>query len=421
MTGSSLNIINYSNTGTQAQRTYNGDTIEDSVESSFITKKDYTRKLAFGSSLVEIHPSSGSSKLGSAQTFKIPDNIDAVGDIYFNIDFAYKKTAGFTSNRRLTEFGLCTLIKKITVYINGSIYQEFRGADIIMSNFTNLTPGEFSTFYNITRGYYHKDRAFFPLVYFGGDERIEIKGFFKLPIFFNGGVDNSYIKLQNLNDNISLKIEYAGTIAEAFGDTFSFGVYLSSIDTVHDFNVTLFSRIYTIGNLERNLMISNPFAKIHKFNQGVVKNNNDDKDLIKVDLSFVSLLASHISIFGRWRSSEYNAIIEYVELFFDGRSYCGRIPGIMLQVANESPQSQFQVEEGLDSTTFTCYILQLSSGYFSEDGIPFNSYSKIELVIKFNHINLVSGRSNYNPEEIYVTVFGSKSLVYKNGKSSAPF
>ena len=416
MSGSSLNIINYSNTGTQAQRTYNGDTVEDLVESSFITKKDYTRKLAFGSSLIEIQPSSGSSKLGSSQTFKISDDIDTVGDLYFSIDLAYKKSVGSTGKRYLPEFSICTLIKKITIFINGSIYQELRGADIIAYNFTTLSAPEFSTFYNTSRGYYYKDRGFFSFINSGNLERIETKAVFKLPVFFNGGPESSYIKLQNINENFNIKIEYADTIEEAFGE-FLTG---STVEKVHDFNVSIFNRVYNISNIERSIMINNTFAKIHRLNQGVVYHNDNDQELIRIDLSFVSLLASHITILGRYRGSEYYANIEYVELFFDGKSYCGRIPGLMLLVANESPHSQLEVREGFIGN-FLCYVLQLSSRYYSEDGIPFNMYSKIELVIKFNNLYIKTGNFQYNPEEVYITTFGTKSVVYKNGRSSSPF
>ena len=425
MSGSSLNIINYSNTGTQAQRTYNGDTIEDSVESSFVTKKDYIRKLAFGTGINEIHSSSGSSKFGSTQTFKLPDFVDAIGDIYLSMRILYKKKDASTK-RQLPRFGISLLVKKITVEINGSIFQELTGSDIVSYNFTTMSANDFSHFFTLNQGYYMTEHGYVPMDNKIANDPIDSSAIIKLPIFCSGSVDNSYLKLENLNNNFIVKIEYVNTKEDAVG-TFASQDKDDRVETIYSFDTALFVRSYTISNLERNLIVSNPVSKIHNFNQGISKSFGPNEagefgsNICSFDLSFASLLASHITIIGRFLVNNFSSILASAELLFDGESYCGKVPGNLLLVASDKQHDVVSTSTTDESgKLFNCYILQVASKFFSADGIPFNKYAKIELKLEFKQ-KTVAGIIYKKPAQISVTVFGTKALVYNNGVSSVPF
>ncbi len=422
MSGSSLNIINYSGVGTQAQRTYNGDTPIDSVESSFITKKDYTRKYIFGSGLNEIHSSSGSSKFGTTQTFKIPDLVDSVGDIYLNVRILYKKKSE-SDVRQLPRFSISLLIKKITVEINGSIFQELTGTDIVSYNYTTMNVNDFSHFFALNQGYYMTEYGYTDFSKKAQQDPIDASSIIKLPIFCGGNVDNSFLKLQNFNNNFIIKIEYVDSKIDAVG-TFGDTDIADRVETIYDFTNSLFVRTYTISNLERNLIVSNPVSKIHLFNQGVTetfsKQEAGESSFFTFDLSFTTLLASHITIIGRYLTNVFDAVLSSAELLLDGQSYCGKVPGNLLLVASDKQQDGVVHEAQTGPRLFNCYILQVASKFFSEDGIPFNRYNKIQLKLEFREKSL-RGDVYKKPTQISVTVFGTKALVYTDGVSSAPF
>lgn len=424
MSGSSLNIINYSNMGAQGQRTYNGSEPIDSVESSFITRKDYIRKYVFGTGISEIQSSSGSSKFTGAQTFKMPDLIDAVGDVYLNIRILYTKSAGIIK-RQLPRFSMSLLIKKITVEINGSIFQELTGTDIVSYNYTTMNVNDFSHFFALNQGYYMTEFGYVKMTNRNEDDPIDSSAMIKLPIFCGGKVDNSYLKLQNFNKNFIIKIEYADTKEDAVGSFYEEDTE-DRVDQIYSFDTSLFVRTYTISDLERNLIVSNPVSKIHAFNQGVTKKFSEDDYLASntcsFDLSFASLLASHITIIGRYFTNLFGAILGTAELLLDGQSYCGKVPGNLLLVASDKQQDVISVETTVDlvGKLFNCYILQIASKFFGEDGIPFNRYNKIELKLEFKQ-KYARQIQFKKPPEVSVSVFGTKALVYQDGVSSAPF
>ena len=444
MSGSNLVFNNFTDKGTQGQRLYNGDNPEEEgVYSDFFTERDTIRRYAYSSNLIEISPSSGNSVFGGTQTFHLPTDMDAIGDIFINISCSYRKTFGW---RMINTFALANIINKVYLNLGSITFQELNPFDTVFFNYLNMDHEEFIFFQKILRAYYQPKYGLQELYWpfeDGGTRTADEKNvvhesiaFYKLPLFTSGGPKNSFINPVGENrQGLTVKLEYENDQER---------VARSDRHKDFDFKVTLFIRQYVLSRIEKNLILNNNVAKIYNFTQGV-ELDLDDSGFNVIDLSFCDIFASHIGILGFFNKnpSEYavDANIEYVELFLNGKSFSGRVHGLALMMGTDTVIKNAYInttgnvsQEG--ARKFNGYVLQLASKFYGPDSVPFNKFDSIQLKIKWcKYINYyeelndnkfpktfgsggypINNRfDTYHPPKATVTVFGTKVINYING------
>ena len=129
----------YNGSGTQGLAVTNKIQDGDSdVTSVFWNKNDTTRQLLHGSAFIDIPASGngGSSSYGGNQIFTINNDIDAIGELYLQMNIT--PTGTDTNVRVKNSMAAADYIRRIEFHVGTQIWHTLEKDDLLALNFTEM-------------------------------------------------------------------------------------------------------------------------------------------------------------------------------------------------------------------------------------------------------------------------------------------
>lgn len=390
------------------------DISDEDVVSHFNPEIEQSKVLLYGSNITEILPQTSKSDFNSNQTFVVSQDIDALGDVYVEMEFE-------TTNASIEvgEFALHRTIDKVEFKIGNTTWQTLDHTDIYSLLFTKLNSSEYSSIRSIINPdtgepNYTNLRPCLK----NGKNLIT----FPLPIFtMDGGAERAHLIAGSFNQSITIKLTYRKPTE------------LNNTDVILS-GVRLYARQYILSNKERGEIKSNDIVKSIHLSQGTIKNDTPNLDSngsqrIDVDLDHFSLLASHLLI--TLESDSGDAFVETTNsitpnilsatLKLNNSDHSSPLTGHFMKnlgaksmgLYNNSEFTNISLEAGnppAGNVEFRrdVYVFPIASKPYGSDGCPLNRFDSVKL-----NLNVV----NF-PGRVNVTAVGITSALYSKGKAS---
>lgn len=390
------------------------DISDEDVVSHFNPEIEQSKVLLYGSNITEILPQTSKSDFNSNQTFVVSQDIDALGDVYVEMEFE-------TTNASIEvgEFALHRTIDKVEFKIGNTTWQTLDHTDIYSLLFTKLNSSEYSSIRSIINPdtgepNYTNLRPCLK----NGKNLIT----FPLPIFtMDGGAERAHLIAGSFNQSITIKLTYRKPTE------------LNNTDVILS-GVRLYARQYILSNKERGEIKSNDIVKSIHLSQGTIKNDTPNLDSngsqrIDVDLDHFSLLASHLLI--TLESDSGDAFVETTNsitpnilsatLKLNNSEHSSPLTGHFMKnlgaksmgLYNNSEFTNISLEAGnppAGNVEFRrdVYVFPIASKPYGSDGCPLNRFDSVKL-----NLNVV----NF-PGRVNVTAVGITSALYSKGKAS---
>jgi hypothetical protein len=411
--GALANHAAWTGKGVQAQ-VNTIDISDEDVVSHFNPEIEQSKVLLYGSNITEIIPQTSKTDFNSNQTFVVSQDIDALGDVYLEMEFQTTNTLD------VGEFALHRTLDKVEFKIGSTTWQTLDHADIYALLLTKLNSTEYSAVRSITNpdtGEPNYGPGIKPVLK-PGNNLIT----FPLPIFtMDGGAQRAHLIAGSYNQSITIKLTYRRP-SELIGTD----VKLSG--------VRLYARQYILSNKERTEIKSNDIVKSIHLSQSTIKNDtakldSNDSNMITVDLDHFSLLASHLLI--TMESDSGDAFVETTNsikpnilsasLKLNNSEHSSPLTGHFMKnlgakslgLHNNSEFSNISLVAGTPpagNVDFRrdVYVFPIASKPYGSDGCPLNRFDSVKLNLKV--VNF--------PGRVNVTAVGITSALYSKGKAS---
>ena len=391
------------------------DILDEDVVSHFNPEIEQSKVILYGSNITEILPQTSKSDFNSNQTFVVSQDIDALGDVYVEMEFE-------TTNASIDvgEFALHRTIDKVEFKIGSTTWQTLDHADIYSLLFTKLNSSEYSSIRSITNpdtGEPNYGVGIKPVLK-SGKNLIT----FPLPIFtMDGGAQRAHLIAGSFNQSITIKLTYRKPTE------------LNNTDVTMA-GVRLYARQYILSNKERTAIKSNDIVKSVHISQGTIKNDTPNLDsneskVVTVDLDHFSVLASHLLI--TMESDSGDSFVETTNsitpnilsasLKLNNSEHSSPLTGHFMKnlgaksmgLHNNSEFSNINLVSGTASAGNVdfrrdVYVFPIASKPYGSDGCPLNRFDSVKL-----NLNVV----NF-PGRVNVTAVGITSALYSKGKAS---
>jgi len=390
------------------------DISDEDIVSHFNPEIEQSKVLLYGSNITEIIPQTSKADFYSNQTFVVSQDIDALGDVYIEMEFQTTNTID------VGEFALHRTLDKVEFKIGNTTWQTLEHSDIYALLFTKLNSSEYSAVRSITNpdtGEPNYGIGIKPVLK-PGKNLIT----FPLPIFtIDGGAQRAHLIAGSSGQSITIKVTYRRP-TELIGTD----VNLSG--------VRLYARQYILSNRERAEIKSNDIVKsIHisqsTFKRDTAKLDSTDSKVITVDLDHFSLLTSHLLI--TLESASGDAFVETTNLItpnilsaslkLNNSEHSSPLTGHFMKNLGAKSMglhnnSEFTNIVLVAATAPTgnvdfrrdVYVFPIASKSYGSDGCPLNRFDSIKL-----NLNVV----NF-PGRVNVTAVGITSALYSKGKAS---
>ena len=390
------------------------DILDEDVVSHFNPEIEQSKVILYGSNITEILPQTSKSDFNSNQTFVVSQDIDALGDVYIEMEFETTNTS-----IEVGEFALHRTIDKVEFKIGNTTWQTLDHADIYSLLFTKLNSSEYSSIRSIINpdtGEPNYDGS--KPVLKSGKNLIT----FPLPIFtMDGGAQRAHLIAGSFNQSITIKLTYRKPTE------------LNNTDVTMA-GVRLYARQYILSNKERTAIKSNDIVKSVHISQGTIKNDTPNLDSneskrVDVDLDHFSLLASHLLI--TLESDSGDAFVETANsitpnilsanLKLNNSEHSSPLTGHFMKNLGAKSMGLYNNSEFTNISLVAgnppsgnadfrrdVYVFPIASKPYGSDGCPLNRFDSVKL-----NLNVV----NF-PGRVNVTAVGITSALYSKGKAS---
>lgn len=457
----------YNGSGTQGLAVTNK--VGDDVMSVFWNKNDTTRQLLFGNSIIEI-PSSGASVVtfGSTRIFTINNDIDAVGDMYLEIEGSIPNYSVADTNDTVAvspkPFALQTLVSRIEIQVGTQIWQTIENSDLRAVNSTEIPAGSFTETSKLST----------PSSLIAGAESawLVIPSLTKTlgPQFtkFANHSEDGYPMAAAPHQSVTVKVYFR----EAFASSLHLASPLAGLQpaqTLHieeDVPINASGSVAATKNAQEEILtkdVNNPgeikSCKLYAKQQIMC---NDEREQMKtlpsglpkrlsmtqssyttdlgssriktIELDQFSLFASHLIICGNVGTQSDGTVIrlQTAELKLNSSSFSGQLPGVLLDSctsdslglysnkyiygetvtdgpAGDPPKADLHIEEFGMGT----YVFPIATTAFSGSSVPLNRFDSIRLTLTFTSAPQ-SGTGTF----INVTCVGETTALFKGGAAS---
>lgn len=449
--GATLPFVTYKDTGIQSVTSAITSLEDENVVSSFLSMPSRTYLNGCNDVVVEGEVDIGTnfklSQLKGFQTFRIPDDADAISKVSFSYEVDYESNA--TSNVSKT-LGF-EIIKKVEIRVGNQIWQTLTGEDIFARNVTENSFASADELFesacriqglNLAESDLHSESNI--SVYTLPTGKYNISGNVDLKLFCGSGDKlNTFIQNAAPNNDVVVKIFYNNLVSN---------VSFNNIEnTLNLKNPTLIVKKHNFTEIEKNYISKNIINSVINTSQSVAvkldSNVTNSTNFLEKTISIsrineFSINASHLLItplvtpygegtdteatnsaahavysraFGGPRNSNIKTgihdFIKYIELFINGSSVTGKLSSSYLK----SNANKFL---GLNYISeFPIYCIPLASEKFGSDSLVLSKLSNKKLVITYDEAMLGPASGN-NSTVFNITAVGTNVVTYVGGECS---
>lgn len=388
----------------------------DEVVSHFNPEIEQSKVLLYGSNITEILPNTTKSEFNSNQVFNISREIDALGDIYVEMEFDSQETTDI----QLSEFSLHRTLDKVEFKIGNTNWQTLEHADLYSLLFTKLSSSEYISVRNVSDTETGEPAYANLAPFLKANKKSRIS--FPLPLFtMEGGASRAHLITGSFNQSITIKLTYRKPTE-------------LNLKSVTLSSVKLYARQYILTNKEREAIKQNDVVKSIHTSQGTIKNDtmqldNNNIKTINVELDHFSLLASHLLITMESQNgdafvkttNDINPYIVSAQLQLNNSDHSSPLSGQFMKNLGAKSMGLYNNTEYLNLSLTDgnapsgnkifrrdVYVFPIASKPYGNDGCPLN---------RFNTINLKLDIRNF-PGRVNVTAVGLTSALYSKGKAS---
>ena len=402
---------------------------------------------------VDIGTSFKLSQLKSVQTFRIPDDADAISKVSFSYEVDYDSNATSDVSKTLG----FEIIKKVEVRVGNQIWQTLTGEDIFARNVTENSYASADELFesacriqgpNLEESDLHSASNI--SVYTLPVGKYNISGNVDLKLFCGSGDKlNTFIQNAAPNNDIVVKIFYNDLIPNVSFNRIT--------DTLNLKNPTLIVKKHNFTEIEKNYISKNIINSVINTSQNVTvkldsKITNGANFLEKtINISRInefSINASHLlitslvtpygegdgtnafdvasthAIYSRAFGSPRNTtikpgihdFIKYIELFINGSSVTGKLSSSYLKSNAKKFLGLNYISE------FPIYCIPLASEKFGSDSLVLSKLSNKKLIITYDEAMLggvVAAGNEGNKSTIFnITAVGTNVVTYVGGECS---
>lgn len=450
--GATLPFVTYKDTGIQSVTSTITSLEDENVVSSFLSMPSRTYLHGCNDVVVEGEIDVGTntklSNLPTFQTFRIPDDADAISKVSFSYEVDYEGPVGSECNISKT-LGF-EIINKVEVRVGNQIWQTLTGEDIFARNVTENSFASASELFESAcriQGVSLFEADVRPTnisIYTLQPGKYNISGNVDLKLFCGSGDKlNTFIQNAAPNNDIVVKIFYNALVAK---------VSFSRIDeTLNLKNPTLIVKKHNFTETEKNYISKNIINSVINTSQSVaVKLDSNipgsttflEKTINISKINEFSINASHLLItplvtpYGVGKDSEFsdalvhavysraflgprNAVIKpgihdfikYIELFINGSSVTGKLSSSYLKSNSKKFLGLNYISE------FPVYCIPLASEKFGSDSLVLSKLSNKRLVITYDEAILGVAVAN-NSTVFNITAVGTNVVTYVGGECS---
>ena len=417
--GATLPFVTYKDTGIQSVTSTITSLEDENVVSSFLSMPSRTYLNGCNDVVVEGEVDIGTNfklnQLKSVQTFRIPDDADAISKVSFSYEVDYDSSA--TSNVSKT-LGF-EIIKKVEVRVGNQIWQTLTGEDIFARNVTENSYASADELFESACSIQGLDLVESDLhptsnvsVYTLKNGKYNISGNIDLKLFCGSGDKlNTFIQNAAPNNDIVVKIFYNVLVSNVSFDRIT--------DTLNLKNPTLIVKKHNFTEIEKNYISKNIINSVINTSQSVAvkldSNITNSTNFLEKTISIsrineFTINASHLLItplvtpygepetaaafatsaphaiysraFGGPRSAALKPgihdFVKYIELFINGSSVTGKLSSSYLK-------SNAKKLIGLNCISeFPIYCIPLASEKFGTDSLVLSKLSNKKLVITYD-------------------------------------
>ena len=340
----------YNGSGTQGLAVTNKiQDQEGDVMSVFWNKNDTTRQLLHGAAFIDVPTSGngGTTSYGGNQIFTVNNDIDAIGEMYLQIN------AAKTSNPFYLKGSLAAIIKRIEFHVGTQIWHTLEKEDIQALNMTEMPEGVFGAYHRSIYGSYsasgQKNKEAWGVETPLSDGA---SGVVRIPSIsrqvgptmskFTNVVENAYLVAAAPHQTVKVKVylENQQYVRDHVFAKEKAGTDVATAD-VPKLELKLFGKHIIMCNEEREQMkaMAQGLPKRIKMSQNVTQviQGGHDTNAFTVDLDHFSLYASHLLITvigGSASNTGYTTskavTLDEVELKLNSSSYSGTLKGSLL-------------------------------------------------------------------------------------------
>lgn len=453
--GATLPFVTFKDTGIQSVTSAISESEDENIVSTFLSMP--SRNYLYGSNdvIIEGETDIGTNSLQtlgsplSFQTFRIPDDADAIT----NVSFVYDMDFDPTSTAEVSKTLGFELIKKVEVRVGNQIWQTLTGEDIFARN---ITENSFSSINEVfdsncrIQGSNFTETILKPTqdtsLYTLPPGKYNISGSVDLKLFCGSGNKlNSFLQYGAPNNYITVKIFYNDLVSSLSFEEIGSVQNLKNFRLIvkkHNFTTT--EREYINKNIVNNVI--NISQNVQVLFNPVVSGTNFLEKTFHIDkINEFNIQASHIlitpivspypdivtdaqathftnfkSVYSRghggiFTSAPANAgihdFIKEVELFINGSSVTGKLSSVYLKSNAKKIIGLSYLSE------YPIYCIPLASEKFGIDSLVLSKLRNKKLVITYDEAMLGSQTVNQHTV-LNITAVGNNVVTYVGGECS---
>ena len=451
--GATLPFVTFKDTGIQSVTSAISESQDENIVSTFLSMP--SRNYLYGSNdvIIEGETDIGTNSLQtvgsplSFQTFRIPDDADAITNISFVYDMDFETTNVTTEVSKTLGF---ELIKKVEVRVGNQIWQTLTGEDIFARN---ITENSFSSIREVfdsncrIQGINFIEAILKPTaetsLYTLAAGKYNISGSVDLKLFCGSGNNlNSFLQYGAPNNYITVKIFYNELVPSLSFQEIGRVQNLKNFRLIvkkHSFTST--EKEYINKNIVNNVI--NISQNVQVLFNPVVSGTNFLEKTFNIDkINEFNIQASHIlitpivspypdvavettnfntfkSVYSRGHGGPFgNALlnagihdcIKEVELFINGSSVTGKLSSVYLKSNAKKIIGLSYLSE------YPIYCIPLASEKFGIDSLVLSKLRNKKLVITYDEAML--GEIVNQQTVLNITAVGNNVVTYVGGECS---
>jgi hypothetical protein len=454
--GATLPFVTFKDTGIQSVTSAISESEDENIVSTFLSMP--SRNYLYGSNdvIIEGETDIGTNSLQtvggtnglSFQTFRIPDDADAITNISFVYDMDFNPTNGGEVSKTLG----FELIKKVEVRVGNQIWQTLTGEDIFARN---ITENSFSSIHEVfdsncrIQGVNFTEEILKPTaetsLYTLPTGNYNISGSVDLKLFCGSGNNlNSFLQCGAPNNYITVKIFYNDLVSslsfEEIGRVQNFKNFRLIVKK-HNFTST--EKEYINKNIVNNVI--NISQNVQVLFNPVVSGTNFLEKTFHIDrINEFNIQASHIlitpivspypdivtaqstnfnafkSVYSRGHGGPFGSAplnagihdcIKEVELFINGSSVTGKLSSVYLKSNAKKIIGLSYLSE------YPIYCIPLASEKFGIDSLVLSKLRNKKLVITYDEA-MLGGQTANQQTVLNITAVGNNVVTYVGGECS---
>jgi hypothetical protein len=305
-----LAVQTFSSSGSQSVTRANKADSSKQITSDFISRPPMSYINGSGISVINGTLTGIPSSTASGETFRIPNNIDAISDMILSMDLKITKTSGIfdSSGIYYSKTFLLDVIKNVEIKMGGLIIQTIYPGDIYMRNYSELgyVMSQENSFNKIIDASYVDTGSI--IGYTTADNDTETISFsVSLPfIGRSSDKDRSFLQTGFFTKNLTVTVNYnsCGTgpltqldiiplLHDKPGTT-------NAVSTVLSTKLSILSHIIT--DTEKNFIKQNIINRVINTSSGIVTNDIEDKKItlttgltpVEIDLDSIDINVTHL-------------------------------------------------------------------------------------------------------------------------------